>query len=247
MKGLIPKIKLFFKHNGGTILTCVSAVGVIITAVAAVKATPKASMVLKKAEQEKGEKLTKIETVRIAGPSYIPSIMIGTATIACIFGANALNKRQQAAVLSLYTLLDSSYKEYKNKVNDIFGEDANKQVIQAIAEDHYNEVPKSTDGKCIFMDFNSLQIFESTLDDIKDAEIVINTLLIERGYIYLNEYYEILGIPSTCYDEEAGWSLPYIMQQGYEGIELICDKSKNNPNCYLITTNVDPVSDYMIY
>ena len=40
-----------------------------------VKATPKALSLLEQAKEEKGEELTKLETVKIAGPAYIPSIV----------------------------------------------------------------------------------------------------------------------------------------------------------------------------
>ena len=116
MNHLLHHSKLFFKRNSSTILTCVGALGVVTTSVLAVKATPKALALIEAAKEEKGEELTPVETVQVAGPVYIPAIVTGVSTIACIFGANALNKRQQAALMSAYALLDSSYKEYKAKV-----------------------------------------------------------------------------------------------------------------------------------
>lgn len=53
----------------------------------AVRATPKAVKMLEEAESEKGEYLTKLEIIRAAGPIYIPSVLLGVSTIACIFGA----------------------------------------------------------------------------------------------------------------------------------------------------------------
>lgn len=67
-----------------TILTVVASVGVIATSITAVRATPKAIKLLKEAELEKGENLTKLEIVRVAGPIYIPSALLGVSTIACI-------------------------------------------------------------------------------------------------------------------------------------------------------------------
>ena len=60
----------------------------IATAVVAVKSTPKALELLKEAEAEKGEELTRFEKIKTAGPVYVPSILIGSATLACIFEAN---------------------------------------------------------------------------------------------------------------------------------------------------------------
>ena len=127
------KVKQFIKRNGSTILTCVGAVGVVATAVVAVQATPKALQLLELAKEQKGEELTKVEVLKVAGPIYIPAVVIGVSTISCIFGANTLNKRKQAALTSAYALLNSSYKEYKKKVVDLYGEEVDSHIKQEIA------------------------------------------------------------------------------------------------------------------
>ena len=53
----------------------------------AVKAAPRALDLIEQAEKEKEDDLTKWETVKVAGPTYIQAILLGTSTIACIFGA----------------------------------------------------------------------------------------------------------------------------------------------------------------
>ena len=116
MNNLIHRSKHFLSRNGSTILTIMGGVGVVATSVMAVKATPKALQLLDKAEQEKGEKLTKLETVKVAAPVYIPTVLIGTSTLICVFGANVLNKHKQASLASAYALIDTSFKEYKKKV-----------------------------------------------------------------------------------------------------------------------------------
>ena len=119
LQKLCGRSKLCLKHNSSTILTCIGAVGVIVTAVSAVRATPKALKLLEDATDEKGEELTKMEVVIVAGPSYIPSVVIGASTIMCIFGANVLNRRHQASLVSAYALADNSYKKYRAKVKDL--------------------------------------------------------------------------------------------------------------------------------
>lgn len=84
-------------HSSPTILTVVASVGVIVTTITSVQATPKAIKLLKEAELEKGENLSKVEIIRVAGPSYIPSALLGISTIVCIFGANVLNQKKQAS------------------------------------------------------------------------------------------------------------------------------------------------------
>lgn len=167
MNNLVNISKSFLKRNASTILTCIGAAGVIATSIAAVKATPKAEMLLREAEEEKGDKLTPLEMVQTAGPAYIPSLLIGASTIACIFGANVLNTRQQATLMSAYGLLDTSYKEYSKKVKELYGEEADNKVKEEVTKEHYTEIPETIpEGKQLFFDFKTLNYFESTMDEV---------------------------------------------------------------------------------
>lgn len=63
------------------------------------------------------------------GVCYIPAAISGTATIFCIFGANVLSKRQQAALTSAYALLNDSYNNYKDKLKELYGEEAHQKIV----------------------------------------------------------------------------------------------------------------------
>ena len=247
MKGLIPRTQVFLKQNGSTVLTCAGAIGVIATAVTAVKVTPKAMKLLDKAREEKNDELTKMEVIKIAGPSYIPSISIGAATIGCIFGANVLNKRHQAALTALYSLLNSSYKEYRSKVNETFGENADHKVVNAIAQERCDTLAEKSSGKMRFMDFYSLQIFESTMEDVYNAEDYINKIINERGFVLLSEFYEALGTRNIIDDDDAvGWPKQLLCYHGVDHIAFVHDiiNTKSGEECCIITPVVDPIPIY---
>lgn len=156
------------KSRISTILTIVSTLGVVATAVTAAKNTPKAKAIIEKAEKDKGESLTKIEKIKVAAPAYIPTVVVGATTIACIFGANVLNKQTQASMASAYALLNASYKEYRRKVEDIYGEGSDNKVMQQVTVDEYEEtlIEEIPEGELLFFDFNSMQYFTATLDDV---------------------------------------------------------------------------------
>lgn len=160
--GLLQKIH---KHSP-TILTCLGAAGVIGTAVMAVKATPKALALLEQAEEEKGNELTTFEKIDVAVPVYIPSIIMGTATVACIFGANILNKQSQAALMSAYALLDNSYKEYMKKAEELYGESADPQIKEELAKENYVEGIVISQDEELFFDFKTLQYFNARMDEV---------------------------------------------------------------------------------
>lgn len=220
MSSFLRHSQLFIKRNASTILTYAGGAGVIATTVMAVKATPKALDILDSAEKEKGEELTTLEKVKVVGPSYIPAVLIGASTIACIFGANVLSKRQQAALLSVYSLVDSSYKEYKNKLKELYGEEAHQNIINSIAVEKAEDIIVSGSYLCsdcdlsaedscgepvLFYDEYSSRYFEATIEQVLTAEYHLNRNYILRGYSYLNELYEFLGLEGTDYGSVLGW------------------------------------------
>lgn len=206
MNKLVHRTKLFCNRNASTILTCIGGAGVVVTSVMAVQATPKALRLLEEAKKEKGEELTTIETVKVAWKPYIPPVLVGASTIACIFGANMLNKRKQAALMSAYALLDNSYKEYKNKVQELYGEEASNHIQEELAKDKYEDADiELSEDKQLFFDEFSGRYFESTTVDVLKAEYEFNKQLSDRGAAYLNELYVLLDIPTTDYGDKLGW------------------------------------------
>ena len=207
MNKLITNSKVFFKRNSATILTVVGVAGVVATSVMAVKATPKALRAIEEAKEEKGEELTRFETVVAVTPAYIPAVVVGATTIACIVGANVLNKRQQASLMSAYALVDQSFKDYKKKVIELYGEDADAQVKGAIVKDKYGEREFDLeDGKRLYYDMYSEQYFEATPYMVKLAEYELNRKNISDGAAYLNEWYSLLDLEPLEHGWDFGWS-----------------------------------------
>ena len=249
--GFLQSSIIFFKKNASTILTCVGGAGVIATSVTAVKATPKALALLENAKEEKGEELTKKEKIKIVGPAYIPAVLIGVSTIACIFGANALNKRRQAVLMSAYALLDNSYKDYKKKVEELYGEDADGHVKEEIAKDKYEENPHPVeDGMQLFYDEFSQRYFNATTEQVLRAEHEINRMLSTDYGIYLNEFYELLGIDRVDYGDYFGWSAGEITESyGYCWIDFHHKKviMDDGLECTIISMDMEPILNFEDY
>lgn len=124
------------KKAAPTILTVVSAAGVVATAALAVRATPKALKCIEAAKAvkkaENGGNLTRMETIGACWQCYVPAAATGIAVIGCIFGANALNRRQQAALVSAYALVSRSYNDCQRKVKELHGIDAHRGIMEAL-------------------------------------------------------------------------------------------------------------------
>lgn len=205
MKGLVRSSQLFVKRNASTILTVVGGVGVVTTTVLGIKATPKALILLDDARKEKGTKLTKLEKVKVAAPVYIPTIVTGVATLTCIFGANVLNKRHQASLVSAYTLLDNSYKEYKAKVNELYGEETDIYIKEEISKDKY-EATELRDDERLFYDAYSGRYFKSTLVRVAEAEYILNRDIHTHGWAELKLFYDYIGLKDVEGSDVLGWS-----------------------------------------
>lgn len=148
------ELKKIFGRHSAFILTCIAGVGVIATSVSAAQGGMKVSELLTEA-RDGGEELTVKDKIAIATPVYFPAFMFGVATVTCIFGANVINKKQQASLLGVYTITKRSFEEYRQKLIELHGEEADTEIRESIARQHCNyhqlglDVP---DQKCIFVE-----------------------------------------------------------------------------------------------
>lgn len=251
MNKLISNSKLFLKRNSSTILTYVGAAGVIGTTITAIQATPKAMLILEQMEEEKGDELTNLEKIQVAVPVYIPTIILGASTLACIFGANVLNKRSQASVASAYALLSSSYKEYRDKVLDLYGEEAESLVVEKIAQDNYDkETAPEDDGGELFYDDYSKRYFRSTVEKVQRAEYEINRDLIMQDYATINDFYKYLDLPPIDGGDKLGWTT-CINYDCYWQLWIDFSHSRtvmdDGTDCRIIRILTDPIIDFEEY
>lgn len=186
------------------ILTSLGAIGVGITAILTAKSTIKAVHIL---DESSLNNKNKKEIIKTVWPCYIPSILSGAATIACIFGANALNKRQQATIASAYMLLDQTYREYRSKVKEILGEESEKKVETSIAEEKIKKANLSPIGEnLLFYEPYYGQVFQRTMLEVQDAEYKLNQKFAVEGEASLNDFFEFLGLSKTDTGDTIGWS-----------------------------------------
>lgn len=216
----VRKLKKF----SPTVLSCAGAAGVVGTSVLAVKATPKALRKIR-ADSRKAhndpDAYTKLEAFQSAWIYYVPSVVMGAATMICIFGANILNKHQQAAITSAYALLNDAYQDYKDKLKELYGEDAHRKIMEAIAVEKADDMYIASTGLLggssldfgehdpednrLFYDSFSKRYFESSINRVIQAEYYLNRDFAIGGYRSVNDFYEFLGIEPISGGDEIGW------------------------------------------
>lgn len=224
MNKSISYSKLWLQRSSPTILTCLSAGGVIITSILAVKATPKA---LQKVRQDSrinhgGDPAayTRVEAFKSAWVYYVPATVAGAATIGCIFGANIMSRHQRAAITSAYALINNVYRDYKGKVKELYGEETHQKIMNSIAKEKCRDVYISSPGLCksssldfdehdpkdnrLFYDVFSNRYFESSVVRVIEAEYHLNRNW-WLGSACLNDFYELLGLDPVDGGDELSW------------------------------------------
>lgn len=242
------RLEYFLKRNSSTILTVVGVGGVVATSILSVKATPKAMKLLEEAKNNKGDELTVLETIKAAWKPYIPAAIAGMSTIGCIIGINYISTKQQASLVSAYMLLDSTFKEYRNKTAALYGEDADTIIRNEVIKAKIGDVEPS-ENKLLFFDYWSMRYFQMTMDEVLQAESEFLEAFRHRGYACLNEYYEVLGLPHVDFGYQQGWfdiesNDPYNCNE----LEFVYERTLigNDVECWIVSTNNPPALDYII-
>lgn len=203
-----------------TVLSILSIAGLTATVVTAVRETPKAVKILEERKLEKGEELTVKETVKAAWKCYIPAVAMGAGTVACILGANALNRKMQASLASAYALVSNAYGKYKGKVVELYGKEAHDKIISSIAAEKSNAMPITAgsfiknscldfdekEEEMLFYDVYSGKYFTSTMSKVLQAEYHLNRNYVLAGGVELNQFYDFLGISRVDGGDTVGWS-----------------------------------------
>ena len=136
----------FLLKNDTYILTILGVAGTVTTAVLAVEATPKAMRLIEEEEQRRHSAfLPTIEKIQIAWKCYIPAAAVGATTIGCIIGLNNVHTRKNAALAGLYSLAQTTFKEYQEKVVETIGENKERKVRDEVDKDKILNNPPATD------------------------------------------------------------------------------------------------------
>lgn len=266
-----PTIPRGLKKAAPVILSILGSIGVVATGVFAAKATPKATNAVLNRQAElwnegMADDLPEVslkEKVKLSAPFYIPAVVVGATTIALIAGSNVLSRKQQASILAAYTFLDQSYKQYRDSVTDIYGEEGQTRIKEhIIAKEARNlnedgvygamngerfDFGATDEEQHLFYDILSHSYFSSTFSNVLLAELHTNRNFCLRGESPVEEYYEFLGIDPP--EEMRGMS--WWLSDWYQFIDfthehhLIDDGINNEPvDCWSIDVIAPSLEPY---
>lgn len=216
---------------------------------------------------------TGVELVKL----YAPSVLLGAASVTSIVASHKILTERNVALASAYAVVDKGFKEYRKRVVDRFGKKVDFELKNNVKAEtiECTEVDENGNKKADFetvdtVDINNYSTYARFFDEcskywkkdpeynltfIKRIERYLNDKLRIRGYVYLNEAYEDLGLPPTKAGQFVGWIYDPTDETRENQIDFgITDVHKRGVrefvNGYersvLLDFNVDgPIIDYM--
>lgn len=235
-------ISRFFRKYGGTILTCLSAIGVVGTAYLSGKAAIKAEKELETLDKDAPLK----EKAKVLAPIYTPTAAAGAATVLCMFGANGLSRKQQASMLAAGALMEQTYKKYRDKAEELIGDNIDKLVRDDLNED----IPLDKEERLFYYNYYEDgeqpeygSYFPLTAEKVLRAEMELNRIFILRKVATLNDFFKLLGLKPVDGGDNLGWSIDLGSEYyGYSWIDFehYDAKLEDGMECTIITTPFPP-------
>ncbi len=234
------------KQNSPVLLSGIAIAGVIATAVLAAKATPKAMRRLEEAEEPE---LTVIDKFKVTWTCYIPAGLSAAATIACIAGANQIGARRNAALVGAYSLLDQTFREYKDQVVKEFGKDKEQKVYDEVMAEKMRKNPMPEDSQIImtgageqnFWDSWGGRYFRSDIETIRQIANNVNKAMLDGDRVAsLNDFYSYLNLEPTEAGNLLGWNLDNLIEPRFSA-----HMSDRQVACVALGFMKDPVVNYL--
>ena len=196
------------------ILTGIGIAGFGSSVVLAITATPKATALIEEKTKEKKADLEPVEVIKTTWKCYIPSAVMFAVGTGCTIGGLKVSERRGAAWAAAYSLSESAFREYQEKIVEKLGERKEKQARDEIAQEKVNEKPvKNVDviqtgrGTTICRDLATERTFTVDIDDIQKTEQwIIDECTNGMGYCSWNDLYTMLGVSGTGLGDDLGWN-----------------------------------------
>lgn len=175
------------------------------------------------AEAKKEQVMTYVQAGVSFAKLYGPSILLGALSISCILGSHRIMRKRNIALVAAYKLVERSFKDYRDRVVSEFGvekdfqfknglEKAQLKAIEedgTITEESVNVIdPNNISGYARFFDESCShwsKTPEYNLLFLKAQQGYANDLLNSRGHVFLNEVYDMVGIPRSQAGSIVGW------------------------------------------
>lgn len=159
---------------------------------------------------------------------YAPSVALGALSITAILSGHNVLRKRNVALAAAYATVEKGFKEYRGRVVERFGEELDRELkynikakeVEETTVDEKTGEEKVTKKTVNVADPNNYSTYARFFDDgctgwtkdpeynlmfLKNQQRYANDLLKSRGHLFLNEVYDMLGIPRTKAGQVVGW------------------------------------------
>lgn len=253
VNGVASKTVMKLKKHSPEILIVAGIAGTVVSAVLACKATTKVAEILDETNgaldtihegmktgaingqeytTEDGKKDTVVvyaQTGMKLAKLYGPAIILGTLSITSILASNNILRKRNVALGAAYAAIDKSFKEYRGRVIERFGEQVDTELKYGIKAKKFEEIevdpetgkekkvkktvmvadPNLQSDYAVYFDSKSRN-YETNPDYnrmfLKAQQAFANDKLQTRGHLFLNEVLDDLDLPRTPAGQIVGWT-----------------------------------------
>lgn len=253
VNGVASKTVMKLKKHSPEILVVAGIAGTVVSAVLACKATTKVAEILDETNgtldtihegmktgaingqeytTEDGKKDTVVvyaQTGMKLAKLYGPAIILGTLSITSILASNNILRKRNVVLGAAYAAIDKSFKEYRGRVIERFGEQVDTELKYGIKAKKFEEIevdpetgkekkvkktvmvadPNLQSDYAVYFDSKSRN-YETNPDYnrmfLKAQQAFANDKLQTRGHLFLNEVLDDLDLPRTPAGQIVGWT-----------------------------------------
>ena len=242
------KASKLIQDNSPTILAGVAVSGVVATAILSGQASYRAALLIHSSEavgeilEDPRERLK--EQVRMIWPLYIPALTVGGLTITAIVLSERIGTRRAAALAAAYSISEKAFEQYKEKVVEKLGKNADRKIRDEMAQDDVTKAGKAEvvvvgTGEVLCFDRWSGRYFNSSMESIKKAQNDLNYRVLNDNYASLNDFYNLVGLSTIPHGDDVGWVSMKLCEIRYSTVI-----SEDEKPCIAIEFTVEPVRDY---
>lgn len=248
------KTVMKLKKHSPEILVVAGVVGAVASAVIACKATTKVGKITEEAKDmidaihdaeqngvtPAGETYTKEDAQKELAITYVqtgvkyaklyaPAVILGSLSITSILASNNILRKRNVALGAAYAAIDKSFKEYRGRVIERFGEQVDHELKYNIKAKKFEEVetdpetgkqkkvkktvmvtdPNLQSDYAVYFD-NKSRNYETNMDYnrmfLKAQQQFANDKLQARSHIFLNEVLDDLDLPRSPAGQIVGWT-----------------------------------------
>lgn len=253
VNGVTSKAVMKLKKHSPEILVVAGIAGTVVSAVLACKATTKVAEILDETKgtldtihegmetgaingqeytNEDGKKDTVVvyaQTGMKLAKLYGPAIILGTLSVTSILASNNILRKRNVALGAAYAAIDKSFKEYRGRVIERFGEQVDTELKYGIKAKKFEEIevdpetgkekkvkktvmvadPNLQSDYAVYFDSKSRN-YETNPDYnrmfLQAQQAFANDKLQTRGHLFLNEVLDDLDLPRTPAGQIVGWT-----------------------------------------